>query len=346
MNELQRLANELETLTKAYLLALAICGPAADSDPGPVLNADSSLLVDKSAMRSRINGLRERFGAVAEKLFLDWKPTDLEKAVAWLAPRFDAWRAEKMGIFNLCRVFEFEEALGTLGFKRVMDCPPYAQMVLQGFAAGAGIRFPEYHAATDLALAYDLYLDSEAIIEDLRVKQLPRSSEYSQSLGRIAILSCFNLLETFVSGLAADYLMRHPEAPAEKVKLLQHNNPTLKERFRNVPAAILDNPNWMDFDKPPYEPLFGEYSRRRNSFVHCEPHLERNAARQFKERHFHDINLVTVRAAVDLTLEAICATWKSVHGRERPSWLPKKDASGRFPLINVALTSASPQQAD
>jgi hypothetical protein len=46
---------------------------------------------------------------------------------------------------------------------------------------------------------------------------------------------------------------------------------------------------------------------------------------------------MTVRKTVDLTIEAICQAWHMIHGRERPSWLPRKLPSGRFEKVEVEL---------
>jgi len=105
-----------------------------------------------------------------------------------------------------------------------MDCPPYAQILLQGFS-GAAIRHPEYHLASDLALLYNLFLDMEALNDEALSQLKVHCSEHSQSLARSVILTCFNLLESFASGLAAAFLINNPNVLEDVVQQLKGRKP-------------------------------------------------------------------------------------------------------------------------
>src|SRR5262249_41910105 len=159
------------------------------------------------------------FEDIAKRVFLQWKRNKLPSLVTWFAARFDEWQGDNFGLLDLGRVHEVERAIGLLGHRRIMDCPAYAQLLLQGFH-GAAVRHPEYHLGRDLALLYNLFLDSESILEEAQRLKRPHNSEYSQSLGRSTILTCFNLLESFVSGLAAQFLLENPHASEDIKKKL------------------------------------------------------------------------------------------------------------------------------
>ncbi|MGC3961492.1 MAG: hypothetical protein QM813_27270 [Verrucomicrobiota bacterium] len=153
-------------------------------------------------------------------------------------------------------------------------------------------------------------------------------------MGRSVILTCFNLLESFASGLAAAHLIEHPEVSEEIVLQLRGRKPngrdySLREKFVLFPALIANKPK-LDENKAPLKELFGECKQRRDSFVHCEPGPEQTKWGYIKEERFHDVDRVAVQKTVELTWDAICLAWKTVHEKEKPSWLPKRSADGRF----------------
>lgn len=264
----------------------------------------------------------------------------LPRLAEWFASRYDGWRDTRFGIYEMGRVGEVENAIGRLAFRDFMDCPPYAQLLLQGLNEPA-LRHPEYHLGSDLALLFNLFLDNEAILAEAAKRRELHSSEHSQSLGRSVILTCFNLLEAFVSGLAVAWLMENPSASAEIVKRLEDKNLPLRRRLIELPGVIVGRPGVIDGKKPPMEPLLGECKRRRDSFVHCEPGSKPTSWGYVKEHEFHSVDAFAVRKTLELTLESISLVWKVVHGRERPSWLPQLNTAGRFERITVVLTPVS-----
>jgi hypothetical protein len=219
-----------------------------------------------------------------------------------------------------------------------MDCPPYAQVLLQGFTSAA-IRHPEYHLGRDIALLYNLLLDAEAALEEANRRRIRHSTEASQSLARSVILTCFNLLEAFTSGLALAWLIENPEASGDRASRLRENSASLRKRFIEIPALITGNPNLIDGGGPPIEPLFGECKRRRDSFVHCEPGPAPTKWGYVKEHHFNDATLQAASRTVILTFDAICLVWKAVHSKQMPSWLPLRDTNGRFQRMDFSLKS-------
>lgn len=333
-----RLVAQALDLKKAWLLAVAIRG-VGDQLTDASVTIPAYRTWENKALKRHIRELEEDFCDIAKHVLLNWNPSNLAPVTKWFAGRFNAWRNTGFAVFDMGRVQEFEQAVGPLGHRKIMDCPPYAQIVLQGYAIGAGIRHPEYHLGMDLALLYNLFLDAETIIDNAERQQKPCPSEHSQSLGRSVILTCFNLLESFVSGLATAFLMENPNAAESVTKRLQDKNLSLRKRFVLFPSLIVGQPDLLTDTKPPLNLLFGELKERRDSFVHCEPGPAPTKWGYVKEVHFHDVNRAKVQQTVDLTCEAVCLAWKAVHGREQPSWLPKRDSQGRFLRVNVRLHS-------
>ena len=123
----------------------------------------------------------------------------------------------------------------------------------------------------------------------------------------------------------------------QKLMDLKSKNASLRKRFLEVPALITGKSTLLDGNKPPFADLFGESKERRDSFVHCEPGPDPTKWGYVKEAHFHDANITTARRTVNLTYEAICTVWKAVTGRDCPTWLKAREASGRFPNVSVRL---------
>ena len=212
---------------------------------------------------------------------------------------------------------------------------------MQGFTSPA-IRHPEYHLARDLALLYNLYLDCEEINDDAQRRKKQHTSEDSQSLGRSVILCCFNLLESFLSGIATAYVMEHPDAPEATVAMLKDNRLSLRKKMLLFPGIIAGSNVVLKDTEPPFKRLFGECKERRDSFVHCEPGPEPTKWGYIKEQRFHDVNRSIVSETVTLTCDAIGIAWKMVHKKESPTWLPQHNAAGRFDRVRLSLRPIEP----
>jgi hypothetical protein len=336
----ERLRLEAQRLKKAWLLLVGLFGRELFKCNEVDLFVPDFLGFDNQQLKNRIKELREEVKFAGKKAFPNWKPRDADRVVSWLAERFDEWKSP---IHCIGRIYEVERAVGSLLHRRFMDCPPYAQVVLQGFH-GAGIRHPEYHLATDLALLFNLFLDAEELITSKKAIGLSQMSEHSQSLGRSVILACFNLLEAFITGLAAAHLHAHPEMPAEAAQKLRglsskgkYVDLRLEQKYAEFLPLITGHP-WLDGDKPPFSELFGRCKLQRNALAHPSmPVHSEDDRRVQNEFHFHDITLQGVSEVVDFTLDAVCRVWKLVHAKPKPSWLRLRQKDGRFPHVSASL---------
>jgi hypothetical protein len=269
---------------------------------------------------------------------MQWSAENRLATSSWLAEQFDRCTAAVPAPTCIGRVEEIERVIGRLGLHRHMDCPPYAQVMFQGFEEGAGIRHPEYHLASDIALLYSLFLDSEQLSTD--------HSEHSQSLGRSVILTCFNLLEAFITGLAAAFVYENPNAPRDTIQQLKgfgadgrYLNFRLDEKYERFPTLITGKSGWK-IDQPPFLDLFGRVKDQRNAMTHPSmPFHPGDKKRTENESRFHDITLDGVREVVNLTSEGICRVWQFVHGNPKPSWLGLRQENDRFPHVKVKLAS-------
>lgn len=331
-DKITRLAAEALQLKKAWVMGIALMGKPVTLPPAHLV-IPNYLHWQVKPLKRHIEDLQDDLDQFGKAFIFDgWSSAERKRAASWLAVKHDEWLKSKQPVWEIGRVHEVELAIGRFALRKHIECPPYAQVLLQGLF-GAAIRHPEYHLARDLALMNNLFLDAEAIADDHQRNKRPHSSETSQPLARSVILACYNLLESFLSGLVAEFVIYNPHAPEETLKKLQKpKERSLKVRFEEVPALVTGVENVMAPFRNILNPLFGDYQKRRNAFVHCEP-----GPVTPKESFFHETEAKVVKETISLTTQAIRAAWKVVHKTEGPRWLPDPDANDRFPRIDVNL---------
>jgi hypothetical protein len=250
--------------------------------------------------------------------------SEVRAAARWLAERFDDWKLAGLGIMSLSTVQEFQSKVSLLKVHALIDVPPYSEVLLQG-SHDAAFRHPEYMIARDLEFLYGLFVDAESILAGVNWNRPPEwapfASENRIALGRAVVQACFNLLESYVSGLARAYVMVNEGLdPSVKEKLLD-TRASLRERIRQVVKITSDGKVAVDSACDPYAGLFNRVKTRRDSFVHCAPGSEANKFGVVKEAVFHDINKEGVDEAMTLTCQLIRETWRSLNHRDGPTWL-------------------------
>lgn len=341
--KITRLAAEALELKKAWVMGIALIGKPASLPPDH-LDLPNFLHWQIKPLKRHIDDLKRDVDVIGKSLILNgWSPSQRNAAVPWLATRYNEWMRSKQSIWEIGRVHEVENAIGKLGFRKHIECPAYAQVLIQG-SFGASIRHPEYHLARDLALLNNLFLDAEAIADEHLRNKRPHSNENSQSLARSVILTCYNLLESFVSGLAAAFVIENPQAEEATLKKLREpdrKRSSLKARFEDVPSIITKQENAMMPFKSVLDHLFGDFKWRRDAFVHCEPGPAPTKFGTVKEIFFHETDAKIVKETTSLTIRAIRGAWKVIYKTDGPRWLPDPDTKGRFPSIEARLIESS-----
>ena len=338
--KVETLVSKAIELKKAWVFGVVLIGKPANLPLGE-LNVPDYKNLSINALKSLLSDLESDIDTIGKRYILeDWSRCRREKAIKWMAQMHDEWTVARLPVWEIGRVYDIEQSIGRLGFRKIMECPLYAQVLVQG-VQGAAIRHPEYHLARDLELLTNLFFDAELISDNLAKRQIPHSTEVNQSLARSTILTCFNLLEAFVSGVVAEFLMANPGAPdgtMQKLKKPDRTRNSLAARFEDVPAIITGKEGVMDTLRPVLSPLFGECKNLRNAYVHCVPSATATERGASKEARFHETEASAVRKTVRLTVDAIRASWKIVHGKESPLWLKQPDSSGLFPKLDMCLT--------
>lgn len=332
-----RAISRARSLKKAWLLTAIACGQPLSVEDGAIPNYElwskPKLLAHLSDLES---DLEDAIGRLVESPRKALKPAP----VSWMAEQFDRWLASGASPFTIATAQQFEERVGRLVARRVLEVPPYAEVLLQP-GPGVALRHPEYMLVRDLGMLVDLYLEAERLCETISPRRPPAwagaAGENVQALARSTIQACYNLLESFVSGLARAHVMTHPALDEDVAGRLLSTREPLRKRVRSIPSIIRGEECPLAADAPPLSSLFGAIKKRRDAFVHCEPGPIESEHGYVKEAAFNDIGRDLVPQAVRATHDTIRGLWQFVHQCEGPRWLPPIESSGRFGKANLRL---------
>lgn len=214
---------------------------------------------------------------------------------------------------------------------------------------GLQTEFPEHHLMRDLAGTFNQAVEigdqlasyhsrTWSQVKEKRPRDeladLIRRKETSQ---RACLLSCFNLIEAYINGLAWDYVHTHDTSGLSKDN---RNVLTESERPVNIIDKIIKIPRLVaERDMGPHhqtrDPLksfIDVVKPYRDAIVHASPFA---APEKFggydKLRKLYDLDLMTVRRAVDITLSLIGETHRFVGGEgDLPQWVLPRREDGRF----------------
>jgi len=337
----QRLAARALLLKKAWIFVGAMVGEYNLGADGVIPDYERW---SRLRLQQQVEDLEsDLMGTLEHLLKDDVGKVTLRPAVEWLAQKHDEWKPKRhIAIFTIGTMKEFAEHVAPLHeVMESLDAPPYSEMLLQPGSAVA-FRHPEYMLARDLEFLYELYLDTDALLNTVRNwYQAPdwarAGAENIQTLGRTVILSCFNLVESFVSGLARAHVMETPGLDDVAAKKLVDTHEPLRKRVIAIPKTIIGGEVPLDINKQPFSVLFGVIKAHRDAYVHCEPGPMHSERGQHKETLFHDVSRTLVEQSVRSTIEVLRLIWKVVHNRSGPRWLHDLDQEGHFKRTNLTI---------
>lgn len=335
----KRFARRAVLLKKAWIIAAEMLGKSTRGVDGVVPDYDDWSRRD---LETQISDLEDDISEALFPYLGEKVDVTRYECVKWLAERFDRWDDAGRGVFTISTLQDFERSIAVLSaVHEVMDVPPYAELLLQP-GGPVVFRHPEYMLARDLEFLYGTYLDAEDVVSTVydwwRASENARAgSENVQTLARSTILACFNLLESFVSGLGRAHVMRHVDLDDRTKRGLLNTQEPLRKRILSIPRAIAGPAFSLNINKAPFADLFGPIKYHRDAFVHCEPGPQQSDRGVIKEALFHGVSSTLVKHAVVLTIQSIRQIWNSTNPRPGPTWLHDLDESGRFPRTNLRL---------
>jgi hypothetical protein len=202
------------------------------------------------------------------------------------------------------------------------------------------------HLARDLAVAYNDALDAHreahehegvswkrAMDQTVRgqLAAALRRGKYSM---RMCLLSCFNLTEAYINGIAWEFAEGTEIAALSKNKqdLLTKGRASILEKLVKVPAlARGENLGPLAHDQDPLLTFRELVKPFRDSIVHASPF---SAPERFggydKLARVYELEMPTVTSAVTLTLEIIGTIHEFLNPGSPPEWLPVREDDGRL----------------
>jgi hypothetical protein len=322
---------------KAWLIAAAISGYKANWRQR---NIPDYTEMKRRELESCLNELRQDIATFLDR-FIGRNLAIQSKSVTWLSEQYDRWGKAGFGVFVICNLHQFELQVAPLRVHEHMDIPPYAELMIQP-GLEVAFRHPEYMLARDLDLLYSLFMGAETLLKGVNwshpVKWAASASENSQALARASIQACFNLIESFTSGLSHAYVMTNPTMDEKTRKKILDTRIPLRTRILAVPRLITGVEIALDYNKYPLGDLFGKIKKQRDSFVHCEPGVDESERGYVKEAMFHDvIGPERVNETIRATTDVIRCIWKAVHGRQGPKWLPDIGTGRNSERLNLVI---------
>lgn len=219
---------------------------------------------------------------------------------------------------------------------------------------GLRTEYPEQHLVKDMAVSLNEGIETEnrlALYKGMPWREakkqearceIARLVKRRDVSGRMCILSCFNLIEAFINGIAWDYVQTHNISSLSKDNcnvLTESERPvSLITKLIRIPAFVTSrNAGPLHQTREPLKAFIEIVKPYRDAIVHASPFA---APEKFggydKLSKLYELSLDTVRRAVDVTIALV----KEVHGfvdgsDDLPEWFLKRAEDGTF-VIPVA----------
>ena len=240
---------------------------------------------------------------------------------------------------------EFVKRVGEPRSNVLKGAPAHATICLSPW--GLQTEFPEMHLARDLALSYNDALDAEGVRgghgkvpwrkakeEDFR-RPLAAALIRGKFSMRMCLLSCFNLTEAFINGIAWEFVQSSGAAGLSKNQqdLLTKGQASLLDKLAKVPAIVTGRERGpLTKGQAPLSTFRDLVKPFRDSIVHASPF---SAPERFggydKLERVYELEMPTVTNAVELTLKIVGTIHEFMgSGHGLPAWLPRREAGGRF----------------
>ena len=237
---------------------------------------------------------------------------------------------------------QFSEIVGNFRSGR-LDAPAHATVSLSPW--GLQTDYPEILLAKDLALSFNDMLSADEELKTYHgiswksvkvretskeVSNIYRRKQYSM---RMCLLSCFNLCEAYINGLAWAHLETTDiSALSNRQKDFLEGKRSLIERMEKVPAIVKGTENApLNQNTPPLSEFRNLVKPFRDSIVHASPFSTPERFGGYdKLDKIYGLEVDTVRSAVDFLLEMIGeVNMFLTEELEPPSWLPTRE-NGRL----------------
>jgi hypothetical protein len=291
------------------------------------------LKAEVAALRSSLRGELRRF---CQQNFVNASPEKLGDLYEDILAHNSQYRLP---------LHEFVNRVGQPRSNVLKGAPAHATVCLSPW--GLQTEFPEMHLARDLALSYNDALDAEDVRDShgtvswrkAKEEEFRRPLAAALSRGKFAmrmcLLSCFNLTEAFINGIAWEFVQSGDVAGLSKHQqdLLTKGQASLLDKLAKVPAIVKGQDRGpLTEDQDPLSTFRDLVKPFRDSIVHASPF---SAPERFggydKLERVYKLEMPTVTNAVELTLRIVGTIHEFMgSGPGLPAWMPGRGADGRF----------------
>ncbi len=217
---------------------------------------------------------------------------------------------------------------------------------------GLQTEYPEMHLARDMAIAFNSAVSLDAEIRQHQgtswamVKQAGTRKCIADLRNRalfhrrMCLLSCFNLAEAYINGVAWDFTQTHDISGLSKNKqdVLTSGQASILDKLVKIPEIVAGaGPGPLTQDQEPLKSFKEIIKPFRDSIVHASPF---SAPARFggydKLSKVYELTLQTARDTVDLTVDIIGRIHRFVGGDQNlPQWIPPRGTDGNFEVAEV-----------
>lgn len=293
------------------------------------------LTVLRDSLRASLRGEIAKF---CRNNFGDVQPEDLADLYDLLLAHGSDW---------FLPLTDFERDFGRFKIGVLKGAPLHSTIRISPW--GLQTEYPEQHLVKDLATSFNQALEMEKHLATYRAtpwreaKKQEIRSEIASLVGRrkvgerMCVLSCFNLVEAFINGLAWDYVQTHDISSLSED---ERNVLMEKERFVSILKKIMKIPvlvtgksaSPLHQTRDPLKAFVEVVKPYRDSIVHASPFA---APEKFggydKLSKLYERSLDTVKRAVEVTIALVKQIHSFVVGREElPPWFLKRNDDGTF----------------
>jgi hypothetical protein len=241
---------------------------------------------------------------------------------------------------------EFAALIGQPKEGVLRGAPSHATVAISPW--GLQTEYPELHLVRDMAVAFN-----SAISLDAEIKQhegtpwaMAKQDEVRKHLAdlltqsafhrRMCVISCFNLIEAYINGVAWDFTESHDVSSLSQAKqdVLTSGQASILEKVVKIPEIVTGmSPGPLSKDKEPLKTFREIIKPFRDSIVHASPF---SAPARFggydKLSKVYELSLQTTSSTVDLTVDIIERIHRFVTNGASPQWLPGRCADGKFEI--------------
>lgn len=294
------------------------------------------LKTEREAIRERLRGEIAKF---CRYNFEDIKPEDLAKLYEPLFERGSVWYLP---------LTDFLRDFGRFRTNVLKGAPLHATIHISPW--GLQTDFPEYHLMRDLAIAFNEVVEiEESRLTSYRTRTWSEKKEQktkaeiadlimrSEANQRTCVLSCFNLIEAYINGLAWDFVQTHDISGFSKDNrnvLTESERPVnIIDKLIKVPRLVAErDTGTLHQTRDPLKSFIEVIKPYRDAIVHASPFA---APEKFggydKLSKIYELNLSTVRRAVDITIAVISEIHRFTDGNGNlPIWVLFRTEDGRF----------------